>query len=38
MMTRWSFETVEELHNAVDVFINMIFTGIAKEREGYSDK
>jgi len=33
MMTRWDCDTVEELKENVNVFIDMLFNGIAKERE-----
>jgi len=33
MYMRWGCETLESLYKAVDIFIDMIFNGIAKERE-----
>ena len=33
LMTRWNFETQEELQEGVDCFIDILFNGIAKEKE-----
>ena len=37
LITHWKCETVEQLQNAVKVFIYMLFNGIAKEKEAGSE-
>ncbi len=37
MITHWKCETVEQLQNAVKVFMDIIFNGIAKEKEAGSE-
>jgi len=37
MITQWKCETVEQLQNAVKVFIDILFNGIANEKEAGSE-
>ncbi len=38
MITRWDYETLDELHTAVDVFIDILFNGIARKKEVVSEQ
>ena len=38
MFTRWDCDTLDELHSAVDVFIDILFNGIARKKEVVSEQ
>jgi len=38
MFTRWNFDTLDELHNAVDIYIDVLFNGIAWKKEVGSEQ
>ena len=38
MFTRWDFDTLDELHSAVDVYIDILFHGIARKKEVGSEQ
>lgn len=38
MFTRWDCDTLDELHSAVDVFIDILFNGIARKKEVGSEQ